>query len=121
MVNTLITHLNKYIPGLVKREIWKSGTAPLLFSMMYSKGSDMKGCLVTLLPTPDAATFIQNRFKTEGRIKKWPLVRQPKQADTKGSTTPMCNSIGAFVSFHTSLWYLYTHSGRWFLQLNGML
>ena len=43
----------------------------------------MKRCLVTLLPTPDAATFIQNRFKTEGCIKKWPLVRGPKQADTK--------------------------------------
>ena len=56
----------------------------------------MKRCLVTLLPTPDAATFIQNRFKTEGCVKKWPLVRGPKQADTKGSTTPMCNSMGTF-------------------------
>ena len=81
----------------------------------------MKRCLVTLLPTPDAATFIQNRFKTEGHVKKWPLVRGPKQADTKGSTTPMCNSMGAFVSFYTSSWYLYTHSGRWFIQLNVML
>ena len=62
----------------------------------------MKRCLVTLLPTPDAVTFIQNRFKTEGRIKKWPLVHGPKQADMKGSTTPMYTSMGAFVSFHTS-------------------
>ena len=42
------------------------------------------------------------KFKTEGLVRKCPFVFGPKQADTKGKTTPICISTGAFVSFHTS-------------------
>ena len=78
-----------YIPGLVKRDISKSGISALLALIKYSKGSVINLCLVTLLPTPDAATLIQKRFKTEGLVRKCPFVFGPKQADTKGRTTPI--------------------------------
>ena len=71
----------------------------------------MKRCLFTLFPTPDAMTLIQNKLRTEGRVKKWPLVRGPKHADTKGNTTPICSLIGALVSFQISSWYLKTETG----------
>ena len=55
---------------------------------MYSSGSDTNLFLVSLLPTPLAATFSQNKLRTEGLVMKQPLVLGPKQALTNGSMNP---------------------------------
>ena len=58
---------------------------------MYSSGSETNLFLVSLLPTPLAATFNQKRFKTDGLVMKHPRVVGPRHAFTKGSITPICN------------------------------
>ena len=65
---------------------------------MYSSGSETNLFLVSLFPTPLAATFNQKRFNTDGLVMKHPHVVGPRHALTKGSITPICNEIGALVS-----------------------
>ena len=81
----------------MKREISKSGTLPPDLLIMKSRDSEIKQCHVTLLPTPLATTFIQNKFRTVGLVRNKPLVLGPKHADTYGNTMPMCSSMGALV------------------------
>ena len=70
---------------------------------MYSSGSDTNHFLVSLLPTPLAATFSQKRLRMEGLVMKQPLVVGPRHALTNGNITPICNDMGAFVSMHVKL------------------
>ena len=70
---------------------------------MYSSGSETSHFLVSLLPTPLAATLSQKRFKTDGLVMKQLLVAGPKHALTNGNITPICSDMGAFVSMQVKL------------------
>ena len=45
---------------------------------MYSRGSDTSLFQVSLLPTPLATTFSQNKLRTDGLVIKHPLVVGPR-------------------------------------------
>ena len=70
---------------------------------MYSRGSEIRRFLVSLFPTLLAATFSQNKFSTNGLVKKHQQVVGSRQADTNGSITPICKGTGEFVSIHVRL------------------
>ena len=82
----------------MKCDILKSGILTCLLDNMYSSGSDINFLCAWLLPVPLAPILSQNKLRTDGWVKNNPLVQGPTQLVTKGSTVPICKSIGEFVS-----------------------
>ena len=109
---------NIYIyPACVNFEISKSSTLTRPFDNIYSSASLMKHFLLWIFPVPEAAMTIQNKFRHEGVIIKWPRVYGPIHLATKGNAVPICKSTGVFVCSATKLWNCSTSSGRIFCQL----
>ena len=88
---------------------------------MYSSASLIKHFLLWLFPALNAATTIQNKFRHEGVVRKWPRVFGPIQLATNGNAVPICKSTGAFVCSTTKLWNSSTSWGRIFCQLYFIL
>ena len=105
------------LPARVNLEISKSSTLTRPFDNMYSSASVMKHFLLWLFPVLEAAMTIQNKFRHEGVIRKWPRVFRPIQLATNGNAVPICKSTGAFVCCATKLWNYSTSSERIFCQL----
>ena len=105
------------LPACVNLEISKSSTLTHPFDNMYSSASVMKRFLLSLFPAPDATMTIQNKFRHEGVVRKWPQVFGPIQLATNGNAMPIWKSTGAFICCATKLWNCSTSSGRIFCQL----
>ena len=81
------------LPARVSFEISKSSTLTHPFDNMYSSTSLMKHFLLWLFPVSDAATTIQNKFRHEGVVRKWPRVFSPIQLATNGNAVPIANQL----------------------------
>ena len=92
-----------HLPALVYLDTSKSCTSSPEFLKMYSKGSEIICFRVWVFPHPDAATLMQNKFKTEGLVKNQPFVVGPRHEEINGNKIPICNSTGELNSFANKL------------------